>query len=54
MDVKLQIVYEDPKKNKIITVQVKGLGDLSIDRAVDKALLNDSDWLKWNLIDIKD
>lgn len=57
MDVKLEILYEDKKKNRIITVQVKtGLKAArlmnAIDRAVDKAIGNDPDWTRWNLLDI--
>lgn len=54
---KVQICYEDKRKDKEIVVDIKGepkgLRLMSaIEKAVEKAMKDDSSWLRWNLIDV--
>jgi len=60
MKARVQLVYEDANRNHDITVEVavKKVTTLSFldkaDRAVEKAVADDKDWMLWNLIEIID
>jgi len=58
MNAKVEMVYGDPTKNKMIFVEVKaGLKGLrlmnAIEKAVEKKMADDKDWTRWNLLSVE-
>ena len=59
MKVTVELIYADTKRNHKIDVEVKAAKVTptfldKVDRAVEKAASDDSDWTRWNLVEIQD
>ena len=59
MKATVELVYDDKKRNRELTVDVKGSPKNvtfmnSVDKAVEKAAGEDKDWTRWWLRSVKD
>lgn len=57
MKAKVEIVYADASKNKQLEVPLKGSPKgiklmNAVEKAVEKAMKDDADWKRWNLLDV--
>lgn len=58
MKAKVELVYDDVTKNKQVEVVIKGAPKglrlmNAVEKAVEKAMKNDQEWRRWNLLDIE-